>query len=173
MSQQLLIVDDQPDMLTLLKRSIEPELKCHVETASSGEAALEMVHASDYDLVLADIKMPGISGLDLLERIKSDYGEAITVVMMTAYGQIELAVKAMKSGAYDFITKPFDLDALILRLEKAFERSRLLKENIRLHNECRATDMFQELVGKSPQMQRVYETIQMCCQKRFDRADHR
>jgi DNA-binding NtrC family response regulator len=161
MVQNLLIVDDEPDMLTLLKRSLEPELGCQVETASSGEAALEMLRASDYDLVLADIKMPGISGLEVLERIKADRGEEVTVVMMTAYGHIEMAVEAMKRGAYDFVTKPFDHDALVMRLEKAFERSRLLKENLRLHHECHSTEMFQELVGKSPKMQRVYETIQM------------
>jgi len=148
-------------MLTLLKRSIEPELGCQVDTASSGEAALEKIRTSDYDLVLADIKMPGISGLEVLEQIKTDRGEAITVVMMTAYGHIEMAVEAMKRGAYDFITKPFDHDALVMRLEKAFERSRLINENLRLHNECSSTDMFQELVGKSQRMQRVYETIRM------------
>jgi DNA-binding NtrC family response regulator len=161
MAQHLLIVDDEPDMLTLLKRSLEPELDCRVDTASSGEAALEMIRSGDYDLVLADIKMPGISGLDVLEQVKSERGEDVTVVMMTAYGHIEMAVEAMKRGAYDFITKPFDHDALVMRLEKAFERSRLLKENLRLHHECRSTEMFQELVGKSPNMQRVYETIQM------------
>ncbi len=161
MVQNLLIVDDEPDMLTLLKRSLEPELGCQVDTASSGEAALEMLHASDYDLVLADIKMPGISGLEVLEQVKAGRGDEVTVVMMTAYGHIEMAVEAMKRGAYDFVTKPFDHDALVMRLEKAFERSRLLKENLRLHHECRSTEMFQELVGKSPKMQRVYETIQM------------
>ena len=161
MAPHLLIVDDEPDMLALLKRSLEPELDCQVDTASSGETALEMIRTSDYDLVLADIKMPGISGLDVLEQIKTDRGEEITVVMMTAYGHIDLAVEAMKRGAYDFITKPFDHEALVMRLEKAFERSRLIRENLRLYDECRSTDMFQELVGKSPQMQRVYETIQM------------
>jgi DNA-binding NtrC family response regulator len=161
MAQNLLIVDDEPDMLSLLKRSLEPDLGCRVDTASSGEAAMDMLRNTDYDLVLADIKMPGISGLDVLEQVKADRGEEVTVVMMTAYGHIEMAVEAMKRGAYDFVTKPFDHDALVMRLEKAFERSRLLKENLRLHNECRSTDMFQELVGKSPMMQRVYETIQM------------
>ncbi len=163
MAQHLLIVDDEPDMLALLCRSLEPELGCRVDTASSGEAALQMIRDGDYDLVLADIKMPGISGLELLERVKADQAE-ITFVMMTAYGHIEMAVEAMKHGAFDFITKPFDHDALVIRLEKAFERSRLLKENQRLHHECRSTDMFQELVGKSPQMQRVYETIRTVAQ---------
>lgn len=161
MVQNLLIVDDEPDMLTLLKRSLEPELECRVETASSGETALAMIRAADFDLVLADIKMPGISGLELLEQVKADQGDEVTVVLMTAYGHVEMAVEAMKRGAYDFITKPFDHDALVMRLEKAFERSRLLKENLRLHHECRATDMFQELVGKSALMQRVYDTIRM------------
>jgi len=163
MAQHLLIVDDEPDMLTLLKRSLEPELGCQVDTASSGEMALKMIRDGDYDLVLADIKMPGISGLEVLEQAKADQ-EEITFVMMTAYGHIDMAVEAMKRGAYDFITKPFDHDALVIRLEKAFERSRLLKENLRLHHECRSTEMFQELVGKSPQMQRVYETIRMVAQ---------
>lgn len=163
MAQHLLIVDDEPDMLTLLERSLEPELGCRVDTAASGEMALDMIRDGDYDLVLADIKMPGISGLEVLERVKSDH-EEITFVMMTAYGHIELAVEAMKRGAYDFITKPFDHDALVMRLEKAFERSRLLKENLRLHHECHSTDMFQELVGKSPGMQRVYETIRTVAQ---------
>ena len=163
MAQHLLIVDDEPDMLALLRRSLEPELDCRVDTASSGEAALQMIRDGDYDLVLADIKMPGISGLELLEQVKADRTD-ITFVMMTAYGHIEMAVEAMKHGAYDFITKPFDHDALVIRLEKAFERSRLLKENQRLHHECRSTDMFQELVGKSPQMQRVYETIRTVAQ---------
>ena len=150
MEPHLLIVDDEPDMLTLLKRSLEPELGCRVDTAATGEMALEMIRENDYDLVLADIKMPGISGLDVLDHAKADRGEDVTVVMMTAYGHIEMAVEAMKRGAYDFITKPFDHDALVIRLEKAFERSRLLKENQRLQNACQATDMFQELVGKSP-----------------------
>ena len=163
MAQHLLIVDDEPDMLTLLKRSLEPELGCRVDTAASGEMALDMIRDGDYDLVLADIKMPGISGLEVLERVKSDH-EEITFVMMTAYGHIEMAVEAMKRGAYDFITKPFDHDALVMRLEKAFERSRLLKENLRLHHECHSTDMFQKLVGKSPVMQRVYETIRTVAQ---------
>jgi DNA-binding NtrC family response regulator len=160
MSESVLIVDDEPDMLQLLKRSLEPDLKCEVETAASAQVALGMLAASHFDLVLADIKMPGMNGLELLELIKRDYPD-LTVIMMTAYGHIEMAVEAMKSGAYDFITKPFDHDAMLLRLEKALERSRLIKENQRLQNECPMDAMFQELVGKSPKMQRVYETIRM------------
>jgi DNA-binding NtrC family response regulator len=156
----ILIVDDEVDMLSLLKRSLSPDLDCRVEIASSAEMALRMLETDSFDLVLADIRMPGMSGMELLEIIKQKEPET-TVIMMTAYGHIDMAVKAMKSGAYDFITKPFDYDALVVRLQKALERSSLIKENIRLKRECSGESLFQNLVGKSPKMQRVYETIQM------------
>jgi DNA-binding NtrC family response regulator len=160
MDRSILIVDDERDMLQLLKRILEPDLKCRAETASSGEQALKLLTEQSFDLVLADIKMPGMDGLELLELIKRDHAD-LTVVMMTAYGHIEMAVGAMKSGAYDFITKPFEHDALVLRLEKALERSGLLKENQRLQQKCRDEHGFQDLVGRSEVMKRLYETIQM------------
>ena len=159
MDRTILVVDDEIDMQKLLKRSLEPALKCKVETASSGEIALQMLVTSRFDLVLADIKMPGMDGLELLELIKRETPD-VTVVMMTAFGTIDVAVEAMKNGAYDFITKPFDHDALVLRLEKAFERSTLLRENLRLQKECWGIHVFQDLVGKSTRMKKVYETIQ-------------
>jgi len=160
MTPSLLIVDDEQDMLQLLRRSLESELDCKVQTASSGEKALQLLDADIFDLVLADIKMPGMNGLELLESIKKDTSD-LTVVMMTAFGHIEMAVEAMKRGAYDFITKPFELDSLVLRLEKALERSRLIRENLRLQREVRQDSAFQNIVGKSSVMQRIYETIQM------------
>ena len=160
MEIKILVVDDETDMRQLLKRSLEPDLGCLVETASSGETALKILEESHFDMVLADIKMPGMDGLELLERIKREYPD-LTVLMMTAFGQIETAVEAMKRGAYDFITKPFDHDALILRLQKAVERSRLLNENRMLQKERQSTQNFQDLVGKSAIMQRVYETVRM------------
>ncbi len=163
MKRSLLIVDDEKDMLQLLKRSLEPDLDCKVDTVTSAEAALALLSGEAYDLVLADIKMPGMNGLELLDQIKRDTPD-LTVVMMTAFGDIETAVAAMKSGAYDFIVKPFDYEALMLRLEKALERSRLLQENLRLQRECNREHVFQNLVGKSDSMKRLYETIQMVAQ---------
>jgi DNA-binding NtrC family response regulator len=160
MKDRILIVDDEPDMLQLLKRSLQPELACDIQTAPSGEAALRVLAAQRFDLVLADIKMPGMDGLELLDLIKRQFPD-LTVMMMTAYGHIEMAVEAMKRGAYDFITKPFEHDALVLRLEKALERSRLLRENQRLLEACRSSESFHNIVGESPAMQRVFETIQM------------
>jgi len=160
MPAMILVVDDEPDMLKLLKRSLEPEFDCRVETASSAQAALGMLSQSAYDLLLADIKMPGMSGLDLLEIVKRDMPD-LTVVMMTAYGKVEVAVEAMKRGAYDFITKPFEHEALIIRLKKALERGALIRENTRLYRSCGSDAIFQELVGKSDRMQRLYDTIKM------------
>ena len=164
--RSILIVDDEPDMLVLLKRSLEPDLKCRVIIAASGSEALQHISHERFELILADIKMPGMDGLELLELIKRDRPEQ-TVVMMTGHGSIETAVEAMKHGAYDFITKPFDHDALVLRLEKALERSTLIKENLRLKKEGRTTHVFQDLVGKSAVMLRVFETIRMVANTEF------
>lgn len=159
MTRSILVIDDEIDMQNLLKRSLEPDLGCRIETASSGEMALQILAKRQFDLVLADIKMPKMDGLELLELIKRESPD-ITVVMMTAFGSIDVAVEAMKNGAYDFITKPFDHDSLVLRLEKALERSALVKENLRLQKECRNVHGIQDLVGKSTSMKKIYETIQ-------------
>jgi DNA-binding NtrC family response regulator len=160
MDRSILVVDDEIDMLMLLKRSLAADLLCRVETASTGEAALQHLSRQPFDLVLADIRMAGMGGLELLELIKRENPDQ-TVVMMTAYGRIETAVECMRSGAFDFITKPFDHETMIVRLEKALERSSLLKENIRLQQACGQENTLQDLVGKSAPMQRVYETIRM------------
>ena len=96
--ETILVVDDEKDMLNLLKRTLEPDLQCDVITAENGQRALEMLDVTNIDLVLADIKMPEMDGVELLERIK-ETNPWITVVMMTAYGAIELAVESIKAGA--------------------------------------------------------------------------
>lgn len=156
----ILVVDDEIDMLRLLSRTLTPDLGCRVETVSSGPTALKRIEESRFDLVLADIKMPEMDGLTLLKHIKQDTPD-LTVVMMTAHGSIETAVEAIKIGAYDFITKPFDHDSLIVRLEKALERSALVMENRRLKKECETAHVFQNIIGQGPAMQRMIETIRM------------
>jgi len=160
MQKSILIIDDELDMLQLLKRSLEPDLKCHIATAQSGKEALQQIAQQPFDLVLADIKMPEMDGLELLELIKRDHPN-MTVVMMTAFGGVETAVEAMRNGAYDFISKPFDHETILVRLEKALERSSLIQENYRLQMECKDRQVFQKLVGNSQIMNRLYETIQM------------
>lgn len=160
MSETILIVDDEQDMLNLLKRSLEPDLKCGVDTVSSAEEALKRLELNDYDLILTDMKMPGMDGMEFLGIVKKKYPD-ITVVMMTAFGDIDITVKAMKKGAYDFIAKPFEHDALLLHLEKALERSRLKRENFQLQQEHCIDYSFQNIVGKSRRMKKVFESIKM------------
>jgi DNA-binding NtrC family response regulator len=156
----ILVVDDEEDMLRLLKRTLEPEMGCRVITASSAESALKILKEQPPDLALIDMKMPKMDGMELLEQARGLH-PWLTVVIMTAHGCIELAVQAIKLGAYDFITKPFDHETLVLNLNKALERSRLLRENLRLQREGSCREVFQSIVGRSSQMQRVYEAIQM------------
>jgi len=163
MKRTILVVDDEQDMRELLQRSLEPDLNCRVATAGTGEAALKKLAETPFDLVLADIKMPGMDGLELLGLIKHHHPQQ-TVVMMTAYGAVETAVTAMRHGAHDFIVKPFEYDALVVRLEKALERALLIRENQQLRIDCGQRDGLQDLVGTSAVMKRVYETIRTVAQ---------
>ncbi|WP_028313577.1 sigma-54-dependent transcriptional regulator [Desulfatibacillum aliphaticivorans] len=163
MKRRLLIVDDEPDMLHLLKRSLEPDLDCVVETAASGLEAMEILGQDRFDLILADIKMPKMDGLELLEKVQAQYPDQ-TMVMMTGHGSIDVAVQAIQKGAYDFVTKPFDHEALVVRLEKALERSKLIAENRRLVRWCGQQRAFENMVGQSPAMQTVFDTIKTVSQ---------
>ncbi|MDY0360030.1 MAG: sigma-54 dependent transcriptional regulator [Desulforegulaceae bacterium] len=160
MKEKLLIIDDEPDMLELLRRSLSAELEIEIICESKSRQALELIKNTHFDLILTDIKMPEINGLELLKLI-TQINPDITVIMMTAYGEIDMVIHAMKNGAYDFITKPFDHDALVVRLEKALERARLIKENSRLLNKFSNDQVLDEISGTSPSMKKVFETIQM------------
>lgn len=155
---RLLILDDEEDMLRLLKRTLSTDLGCRVDTASDPYQALALLDRDRFDVVLADIRMPAMDGMEFLERIRQNYRD-LTVVMMTAYGTIDLAVQAIKKGAYDFITKPFEHDKLVHLLEKALERSRLVRENLFLQKKIKERERFQEMVGSSPKMQKIFDTI--------------
>lgn len=160
MNEKILIIDDEPDMLELLRRSLASELDAEIICESKSRLALDLIKTRDFDLVLTDIKMPEINGLELL-KLSKQINPDLTVVMMTAYGEIDMVIHAMKNGAYDFITKPFDHDALVVRLEKALERARLIKENSRLLNVCSKNEVLDGISGNCPAMKKVMETIQM------------
>lgn len=160
MRPRLLIVDDEADMRRLLKRAISTELDCEIETARSGEDGLRLFEANPFDLALVDIRMPQMSGMELLVRLKTQ-APWLTVLMMTAYGAIEVAVEAIKKGAYDFITKPFDHEEMIHHVEKALERGRLIRENLNLKARIREQETWQGFIGTSPAMVEVYDKIDM------------
>jgi DNA-binding NtrC family response regulator len=158
MTARILAVDDEKDMTRLLKRTLESEIDCTVSMAFSGEMALNILENDVWDLVICDIRMPGMDGFELLDQIRKRLPD-LTVVMLTAFGNIDSVVTAIKSGAYDFIAKPFEQDELIFKIGKALERSRLLQENKQL---LKARDKdFSPLVGQSPAMEKVFEKISL------------
>ncbi len=160
----ILVVDDEKNYLVVLETLLRSE-GYEVITADNAKDALEIVLESDVDLVLTDMKMPGISGMELLETIKRRKPD-IPVIMMTAYGTIEMAVEAMKKNAYDYITKPFKNEELKRTIRKAIENYTLLKENRRLSRELRERYRFANIIGKSKPMLEIFSTIEKIASSR-------
>ncbi|MBS1239032.1 MAG: two component system response regulator, sigma54-specific [Deltaproteobacteria bacterium] len=156
--ETILIVDDEKNYLLVLSAVLEEE-GYEVLTALSGLEALETQKSSDVDLVLTDMKMPGMDGIELLERIKA-YDPDLPVIMMTAHGTVDKAVEAMQKGAYSYILKPFDNERLILYVKKAISVYQVVKENRRLRNAVESQYQFGKIIGKSKIMRDVFETIQ-------------
>jgi DNA-binding NtrC family response regulator len=157
--QRLLIVDDEQDMLEGLQRVLACELN-NVEIVAS-DAPREVMHLMrrrPFDLVLLDLRMPEIDGMELLESLR-EHDPSPTIVMMTAFGDIETAVSAIKQGAYDFITKPFRIPDLLRVLEKGLERCRLIDENNALRRKVGEPSAWGGLTGQSPPMLRLIDTI--------------
>jgi DNA-binding NtrC family response regulator len=159
----ILVVDDETDLLHGLRRTIAMEIDCRVLIAENGRQALDIIADGAVDVVLADILMPEMDGLTLLETIKRE-DPSITVIIMTAYGTIEKAVEAIKKGAYDLIQKPLDEERMFHLLRKGLELNRLVRENARLTEEIGRRQTKGSMVGRSRPMRAVFETIHMLAQ---------
>jgi len=157
LEKKVLVVDDDSLMKDFLKEALGRS-DYSVDLASTGEEALEKIKDKDYDVILSDIRMPSMGGMELLEATK-EYLPDAEVIMMTAYGTVENAVEAMKLGAFDYVMKPFSADAIEMKLKRAFEQMRLKKENKNLHQALENTYSFGNIVGKSPQMQKIFESV--------------
>jgi len=156
--RRVLIVDDEENFRHILSVILKKE-KYEVETASNGEEALQKISAYPFDQVLCDIRMPGMDGLDFLKEVQKKEADA-SVIMMSAYGTLDTAIEAMKLGAYDYISKPFKPDEIILTLRKAEERERLRKENDLLRKEVKKEYSFENIVSKNEKMQQIFEVIE-------------
>ncbi len=155
--ETILIVDDEKNYPLILSAVLEEE-GYETLTANSGQAALAILESSDIDLVLTDMKMPVMDGIELLEQIKTKDPD-LPVLMMTAHGTVEKAVEAMQKGAYNYILKPFDNERLILYVSKAASMYQVVKANRRLQTAVETQYSFGNIVGKSKAMQDVFETI--------------
>nr|MDP9120488.1 sigma-54 dependent transcriptional regulator [Acidobacteriota bacterium] len=158
MSPQLLIVDDEVSILDFLSLLFQGE-GYDVETARSASEAQKALGSRSFDLVLCDILMPDGNGLDLLKEIRGANANT-AVVMMTAYTSTKTAIEAMKLGAYDYISKPFDVEELKILTQKALERAELADENVYLRRELEQKYTFNNIIGKSPKMQAIFSLIE-------------
>ena len=159
MTQQGLIhiIDDEPIIHEVLGDLLTSE-RYEVESSLNGEEALEKYSPDTWDLILLDLLMPGMNGIEVLKRIKKIDPQAV-IIIITAYASVESAVSAMKIGAFDYIQKPFKHDELLLILKRAREHKNLQDENIRLKDELKKKFSFENIIGKSSVMNDVFETI--------------
>ncbi|MDD5594101.1 MAG: sigma-54 dependent transcriptional regulator [Candidatus Margulisbacteria bacterium] len=153
----ILAVDDEADMLETY-RSILGK-KFELLTAASGRAALEILKNKQVPLLLLDMKMPGLNGLEVLKKIKETESDT-DVIMITASKEVASAVEAMKSGAFDYLTKPFDVKELLIVIDKALEKRELIKENLYLKETLKNTTEYCDLIGRTPGMKKLFETIE-------------
>ena len=154
---RILIVEDEKSMREVLKILLEGE-RYEVVSASDGLEGLSCLANDIFDLVITDIKMPKVDGFELLKKTKEISPDTI-VIMITAFGTTEAAIEAMKSGAYDYINKPFKIDEIRLIVEKALEKKRLSEEVSLLRKKVKTTYRLENIIGQSPQMQELFRLI--------------
>ena len=155
---KILVVDDDLEMCGLLSDVLKAEGFFPLAISDSSEA-LKILKKEEFDVIITDLKMKGLKGLDLLEEAKR-VASLTPVIIITAFGTIESAIQAMKMGAYDYITKPFQLDEIVLTVKKALENRLLKREVARLKKEVESRYHFHHLIGKSPSMQKIYDLIE-------------
>jgi DNA-binding NtrC family response regulator len=155
---KLLVAEDDPEMLALLERHLERD-GYHVIAVNGGALALGRLWAESFDVVLTDLKMPGVDGMEILRVSRAAQPEA-RVILMTAYASIDTAIQAIREGAFHYVAKPFRFEEISLMVKKAVEDRQLRAENIRLQRELEGRYRFENLLGKSPAMQVVFALIQ-------------
>lgn len=156
---RILVIDDEINIRGALVTLLEKK-EYQVRGAGSGEEALELLESAAADLVVTDLKMPGMGGMEFLRRLKQKWPD-IEVLVMTAYGSIDTAVEAMRRGAYDYLTKPIDRERFPLVVEKALEHHALAFENKQLKDRLETRTRFDHMVGESEPMQQVYSLVGM------------
>ena len=156
--EKLLIIDDEKSLVDVLALVFKKEGYA-VRTALSAVKGLEMFEKEPADLVITDMKMPQVSGMDVLKRVK-EADPDVPVIMITAYGSIDQAVEALKAGALDYVVKPFDVEELKIAVARGLEKRRLTEENILLKRDFKERYSFEHMVGKSRSMQEIYGLIE-------------
>jgi two-component system response regulator HydG len=156
-SARILVVDDDRSMCEMLATSLGPQ-GFEVAFRTSGTEAIEAIGADDFDAIVTDLNMRGMSGLELCERIVAAQPD-LPVVVITAFGSLDSAIAAIRAGAYDYVTKPFETEALALVLGRAVHHHALRREVVRLRRAASAAEHFGEILGESPAMRRVFALL--------------
>jgi DNA-binding NtrC family response regulator len=154
----ILFVDDETAYQKAFVRAMRKEKQFQIVTASRGIEALQLLQTAPTDVVLTDIKMPEMDGLTLLKKIREKYPD-IFVIVITGYGSVEDAVRAMKLGAYDYLQKPFDFDLIKMLLEKIVEHRRIIKASVVKPEDQRKQYRFENIIGQDRKMFKIYEMI--------------
>ena len=158
MKFKILIIDDEKNIREGLAAALEMD-GYNTAVAENGEKGLEFVNKGDIDLVITDLRMPGISGEEVLQKITSEI-PGLPVIVLTGHGSIDSAVSAMHSGAYDFLTKPLNLEHLSLVVKRALKNRELQIQNKQLQEEIIKSKPFESIIGKSAEMQKIFQMIQ-------------
>jgi DNA-binding NtrC family response regulator len=159
MKTKILVVDDEEVVLHSCMRILRDDYA--VQTVADGFAALKKSEEEVFDVMILDVMMPGMGGLELLQQVKERHPD-VDVIMMTGLSEIQTAVKAMKLGAFDYLSKPFDPDELKLVIARALERRRLLQENHQLKSQVTTKYRFENIIGSSQPMQAIFALIAKC-----------
>jgi DNA-binding NtrC family response regulator len=159
MTIKILVVDDEEVVVHSCLRILRGDYA--VQSVSDGMAALKKTDEEHFDILILDVMMPGLNGLEVLQHVKERHPD-VDVIMMTGLSEIQTAVKAMKLGAFDYISKPFDPDELLLVIVRALERRRLLQENHQLKSAVATRYRFENIIGASPPMQAVFALVAKC-----------
>ena len=157
LSPRVLVVDDEAIVCESCARILQEE-GYEVECTLSGKEAFEKMRANPFDVVITDLKMPGVDGMDVLKTLHKDYPDAV-IIMITGFSTVETAVEAMKLGAFDYIPKPFTPDEVSIVVKKAIEKRNLMLENVYLRQELQEKYGFQNIIGRSKKMQDIYRII--------------
>ena len=171
MSGRVLVVDDDRSMCDLLETGLRRR-GFDVRTKTSADDAFTSMATEDFDVVVTDLNMKGMNGIELCERIVANRPD-IPVVVMTAFGSLETAVAAIRAGAYDFLTKPVELETLRLTVERAVRHRALCDEVRRLRKVLAEARRFEDILGSSPAMAKVYDLLDRVCEIRRLGARHR
>src|SRR6266481_836145 len=157
MKGRILVVDDEKALVLALKGLLTKE-GYQVETAGGGEEALRRIETGNFHVVVTDLSMDGVGGMQVLERARA-VDPDVAVIMITAYGSEKIAVQAMKLGAADYLPKPFDNDEMRVVVRRVMETVLLRRDHRRLLEQVQNTYGFEQIIGRSPAMRRVFETI--------------